>query len=398
MTTYLPDAPADATTLRIGALPHDAQRDTEHLLDRIAQLKRASPGILGYPGNRDFDFSALGSALAVIPNNVGDPDDGDASDVTHTKVYEREVIAFLTQVAHGDPDHVYGCFCSSSSEGILFGLYTARRRLPRAPIYASSQAHYSIRKAADLLRTELVTVPSRPNGTMDPDALHDACVARRRRDLLTGRLAPRGAIVVATIGSTMTGSLDDPVQLRTAAAAAGEVHIHADAACGGLLAAFAENPRPWDFDAGVDSLQLSTHKVLGSPIPAGVVLARADLIPAGRAGEYVGSVSDRTLGCSRSGLAPLLTWAALRRLGTTGLCAQVRRCQETAAYAMQRLEESGWQPWRFDDSSITVVFDRPPQHIVDRWHLACVGDRCHLVAVSHVTRTSIDALCEELRL
>ncbi|MFF3950575.1 hypothetical protein ACFYYN_38070 [Streptomyces sp. NPDC001902] len=131
-------------------------------------------------------------------------------------------------------------------------------------------------------------------------------------------------------------------------------------------------------------------------MPAGVVLTRSEVVPDQHAGAYVGAISDRTLSCSRSGLAPLIAWSALRRSGEAGLCAQVRRCQETAAYAVERLEALGWNPWRFDESSITVVFDRPPQRVIEGWHLASEGTRSHLVTVSHVTRRTIDALCEDL--
>ncbi|MEU1621492.1 pyridoxal-dependent decarboxylase [Streptomyces sp. NPDC005722] len=384
------------TTLQIGSLPHDSGQDTRQVLDLVDRLRRENPRILGYPGNRAFDFTDLAPALAVIPNNVGDPTAGDPDDVTHTKPYEQAVVDFLTRVARGEPEDTYGYMTASSTEGLLAGLYTARRRLPRAPLYASDQAHFSVHKCAALLRVELVTIPSLPDGSMDPAALHAACRARRRRDTLSGRLAPRGAIVLATIGTTMTGSCDNPIALRAAATAAGEVHVHADAACGGLLAAYAPTPRSWGFDAGSDSLQISLHKVIGSPVPAGVVLTRSELVPDQHAGAYVGGISDRTLSCSRSGLAPLIAWSALRRTGEAGLCAQVRRCQETAAYAVERLEALGWHPWRFDESSITVVFDRPSRQVLDRWHLASEGTRSHLVTVSHVTRRAIDALCRDL--
>ncbi|MGI5254110.1 pyridoxal-dependent decarboxylase [Actinacidiphila glaucinigra] len=384
------------TTLRIGSLPHDPRQDTQQILDHVDRLRRASPHILGYPGNRAFDFTNLALALAVIPNNVGDPDAGDPDDITHTKAYEQAVVDFLTRIAHGDPASTYEHMTASSTEGLLFGLYTARRRLPRAPLYASDQAHFSIHKCAALLRVDLVTIPSLPDGSMDPAALHAACRARRRRDTLSGRLTPRGAIVLATIGTTMTGSYDNPIALRQAAAVAGDVHVHADAACGGLLAAYAPTPRPWGFDASSDSMQISLHKVIGSPVPAGVVLTRAELVPDQHAGAYVGAISDRTLSCSRSGLAPLIAWSALRRIGEAGLCAQVRRCQETAAYAVDRLTAIGQNPWRFDESSITVLFDRPPRAVLERWHLASEGTRSHLVTVSHVTRRAIDALCRDL--
>lgn len=192
----------------------------------------------------------------------------------------------------------------------------------------------------------------------------------------------------------MRGAVDDIAALRGAAAAAGPVHVHVDAAAGGLVAAHTSPQPSWSFAHGADSLNISGHKILGLPVPAGISLTRRELMPQVMGGEYVGT-ADRTLACSRSGLASLLMWARLRSLGRSGMAALVMRCQDVAAYAVDRLEEAGVRPERVH-GSLTVTFDRPPAWVVQKWHLACAGPIAHLVAVGHVTRAAVDELAADL--
>lgn len=203
-----------------------------------------------------------------------------------------------------------------------------------------------------------------------------------------------GAIVLATIGTTMRGAYDDVTLLRDAAAMFGDVYVHADAALGGFIAAHAPSLPRWSFRHGADSVSISGHKMIGMPVPCGVVLARRHLVPDVSSAEYV-QATDRTLGCSRSGLAAVLMWSALRRLGYTGMRTRVLGCLDVARYAADRLAEAGTRPSRPTDS-VVVCFDRPTPEIVDRWHLACEGDRAHIVTVAHVDRAAVDELCADL--
>jgi histidine decarboxylase len=378
--------------LHIGAGPADPAADTARLLDLADALRREAPRVLGFPGNLDFDFSDLGPALSVLINNVGDPTSTDASDV-HTKAYEQAVVHFLAQTAGAGADDIYGYVTTGGTEGILFGLATARRRLPHAHIYASDQAHYSVAKAANLLGLTLVTLPSTDDGTLDPESLKAASFFHRRIRPHGGR-GP-GAIVVATIGTTMRGAYDDVTELRRAAEAAGDVYVHADAASGGLIAAHAPSAPRWNFTHGADSISISGHKIIGAPVPCGVVLARKDLVDEPVIASEYTNASARTLGCSRSGLAALLLWSALRRLGHTGLRAHILRCLEVAEYAVTQLERTGAHPTRTTDS-LTVCMDRPADWIVRKYHLACQGTRAHVITVGHVTRAVLDELCQDL--
>ncbi|MER7688274.1 histidine decarboxylase [Streptomyces sp. NPDC097610] len=393
MTRPAPDPVPDLPELHIGALPADPAADTARLLDLASALRTEAPRVLGFPGNLAFDFSDLGPALSILTNNVGDPTSSDASAV-HTKSYEQAVVRFLAQTAGAHADDVYGYVTTGGTEGILFGLATARRHLPNADVYVSDQAHYSVARAADLLGLHLVTLPSNDDGTLDPESLKAAAFFHRRVRPHAAR-GP-GAIVVATIGTTMRGAYDDVTELRRAAAAAGDVYVHADAASGGPIAAHApSNPR-WSFAHGADSISISGHKIIGAPVPCGVVLARKELVDEPVIASEYTMASARTLGCSRSGLAALLLWSALRRLGHTGLRAHILRCLETARYGVDQLTQAGVHPMRTTDS-LTVCFDRPADWIVRKWHLACEGPTAHLITVGHVTRSAIDELCRDLR-
>lgn len=382
----------DPGALAIGELASPGSHVDSVLTSLTEHLRQTSPRFLGYPVNLDFDLSSCAPLLSFLINNAGDPHGGDLMGI-HAKPFEHAVVEWFTELAGGDPRSTYGYVTGGGSEGLLFGMHLGRHRLPHAPVYASDQAHYGVRKAAGLLRMDFVPVAGDADGAMDPQALQAACEVRRAHDARAGR-PPRGAVVVATVGTTMTGAFDDVAALRRAARAAGDTYVHSDAALGGLLAAFSPVELPWNLEHGADSVSVSGHKLIGCPVPCGIVLAPEHLLPPPAADEYLGS-SDHTLACSRSGLAAVLLWRRLQELGTAGIRDLVLRCRTTAAYAADALSQAGAAP-RHVPHSITVTFDRPPAEVCRRWHLAAQGPRAHLLAMPHVTPAAVDALCSEL--
>ena len=67
-----------------------------------------------------------------------------------------------------------------------------------------------------------------------------------------------------------------------------------------MILPFVENPQAFNFADGCDSLSISGHKFIGSPLPCGIVVAKksnVDLIA--RAIEYVGAL-DTTITGSRT--------------------------------------------------------------------------------------------------
>ncbi|WP_197040008.1 aminotransferase class I/II-fold pyridoxal phosphate-dependent enzyme [Nocardia sp. NRRL WC-3656] len=341
--------------------------------------------MIGFPGNLDFEFSQLSGLLDIFVNNVGDPNGKEKSAVS-AKAMECAVIEFIAGLTNADTKEVYGYVTAGGSEANLFGLDRGCETLPEAAIYCSTAAHYSIAKNARLMRRRLVTVDTDASGRIAPDALEKACRGA----------AGRGAVVVATIGTTMSGAVDDVDAIATAAAVAGPVYVHADAALGGLIVPFTEIAETWGFARPeVGSIAISMHKGLGMPVPCALAICRSDLVQQQVHGEYIGA-ADATLGCSRSGLAAILIWYALAAKGLAGLSENALRALATARYASRRLADLGLSP-KLQPYSIVVVFDRPAESICRKYHLATEGTTAHLVTVPHVTPAIIDKLCEDIR-
>ena len=255
-------------------------------------------------------------------------------------------------------------------------------------VYYSEDTHYSVSKILRALHVRSIMIKSQSDGRIDLEDL--AATIGIHRDV--------PPIIVANIGTTMKGAIDDLLGIRTILRelAIPRSYIHADAALHGMILPFVDDPQPWNFAAGVDSIAISGHKFIGSPIPCGVVLARkANVDRIARHIEYVGTL-DTTLSGSRNGITPLYLWYALQTVGLDGFRRRAEGCLEVADYAIERLEPLGVHPWRHRNSPI-VVFDRPEDaSLASRWQLAVNGPVTHLITMPHVTRERVDALVDDL--
>ncbi|SHF59484.1 histidine decarboxylase [Streptoalloteichus hindustanus] len=360
--------------------------DLDLLRDLAERVRRQELSMVGFPVNLGFDYRHLADFLALHLNNAGSP--GEASDYTlDSKPFEQAVVRFFAELAGGDPDATFGYVTHGGTEANLFAAYVGRERHPEAVLYASAEAHYAIPRISRVLRMPYVTVENNAEGAMDPDAL--------RRELRSRPHLP--ALVIATVGTTGRGALDDVAAIRQLADEEGvTAFVHSDAAFGGLLAAFAQPPFPWGFPAGADSVMVTGHKMVGLPFPAGVVLARgSDVEMIRQPGAAVGSADD-TLSGGRNALSPLMLWYALRRLGREGLARRVRYCLEVTDYAVRRLAEINQHPNRAPGGNV-VLFDLPSLEVMREWTLLNENGRAHLVVMPHVTREHVDQLCAALR-
>jgi histidine decarboxylase len=203
-------------------------------------------------------------------------------------------------------------------------------------------------------------------------------------------------VVMANIGTTVRGAVDDLEKIKGILQdlRVTNAYIHADAALSGLILPFVAEPQPFGFDAGIDSISISGHKLIGAPLPCGVVVTRrAHVERVGRAVEYVG-VHDTTLSGSRNGFAPLMLWYALETLGEDGLREKVDRMLDTAEYAVSRFNKSGIRAWR-NRNSATVVFPKPQPGVFTKWQIAPEGRDVRIVTMPHVTREMVDELVQD---
>ena len=352
------------------------------------RLDQDRPTNIGFPGSVDFDYGELLPFFGYLLNNVGDPFI-DCVGRAHTKHFEREVVEFFADLFRAPPDDRWGYVTSGGTDGNEFGLHLARSLHPDGLVYFSAAAHYSVPKLVDRLRMPAIAVRSTAAGEMDYDDLRIAVGQHRHRP----------AIVVATVGTTMTEAVDDVAAVRRVLheLAVRESYVHADAALTGVpLALLPSDRRPrFDLADGADSIAVSGHKFVGSPFPCGVALTRRSLRSrVGRRVDYIGSV-DATIGGSRSGHAPLVLWYAVHTHGLDGLRQRADRSRELAEYAVSRLAGIGVPAWRHPHA-FTVVLPTPPTVVTDRWALASAGGVSHLICMPGVSRGQVDAFVTDV--
>ncbi len=355
-------------------------------LDRKYEaLRESCARFLGYPVNLKHDCSELARFLEFSLNNVGDPFQRSPI-ALNTLEFEREVIECFEWLAGGESRETWGYVTGGGTEGNMYGLYLARELLPDGMVYFSEETHYSVMKVLRLQHMPNIMLKSQPNGELDYEDLEASLRINRH-------IPP---IIFANIGTTMKGAIDNLDRIRAILEdlALPRHYIHADAALHGFGLAFLDDAPPWNFKAGVDSLAISGHKWLGSPIPCGIALARRHHVERiARSVEYV-SLRDTTIAGSRNGLTPMILWHGLRHHGFDGLRAMVRECLATADHAIRCFRERGVEAWRNPHSPI-VVFPRPSADLCARWCLASQGKLTHLVCMGHVTTGMIEEFVDE---
>ena len=355
--------------------------DDQHRLDELhARFARLRRYYVGYPCNEDFDYSELTRFFAFAGNNIGDPFCG-SNIPLNTHDLEREVVAEFAEFCQAPEDGWWGYVTSGGTEGNMYGLYVARELLPEGICYFSEDTHYSVAKVLRLQHTRNIMLKSQKNGELDYTDLRETL--RIHRDV--------PPIIFANIGTTMKGAVDNLATIRAVLGdlAITNAYIHADAALSGMILPFVDHPQPWDFAAGADSIAISGHKMLGSPLPSGVVLARKSHVERiARSIEYIGAL-DTTISGSRSAFGPLFLWYRLRTLGREGITEMVRLSLVRAAYAVAELRRHGIGAWR-NENSVTVIFPRPPEELMKKWTLAPRGGIGHIITMPHVTEEILD--------
>jgi len=340
----------------------------------------------GYPVNAEFDYRELDDLLRLPLNNVGDPWSESLFGL-NTHDFEREVVQWFARLTRAPDGECWGYVTSGGTEGNLYGIYLGRELYPEGMVYYSEDTHYSVAKVLRMLHVRNLMVRSEPDGRID---LHDL-----RETLNLHRDVP--PILFLNAGTTMKGAVDDLRRVRQILRelAMRDHYVHVDAALSGMLLPFVEAPDPFDFQDGADSLSISGHKFIGSPLPCGVALARRRIVDRiARNVEYIGSLDTTVLG-SRNGLTPVYLWYQIQRLGEAGFRAQVQACLAMAEYAVQQFAAAGVKAWRHQHS-ITVVFPRPADAVARRWHLAVHEDIGHLITMQHVSRAMVDAIVADV--
>ena len=263
---------------------------------------------------------------------------------------ERITIDWVRQIL-GSKTGAGGLFVSGGSMANLIGIAMARQTKNYSPgrlrLYASSETHFSVRKAAALLgigRQNVRHVAVDDRFKMRVEDL----IAKIGADLEAGYIP---FCVVANAGTVNTGAIDPLAQIREIA---DHYHLwmHVDGSYG-AFAMLAESAKK--LFAGMeqaDSIALDPHKWLYLPVDVGCVIyrnpeiARATFANEAEYTRMFGEEADEAFVCWDYGpelsrrFRALKVWMLLKGVGLTQLSAAIERNLACARYLESMVQAS----------------------------------------------------------
>jgi glutamate/tyrosine decarboxylase-like PLP-dependent enzyme len=251
-------------------------------------------------------WAAYATAMLLNPNNHA-LDGGPA-----TARMEREAVEQIADMLGvGEPR--LGHLTSSGTIANLEALWVARELAPGTTVVSSAGAHYTHARMCGVLGVAHEAIARDARGRMDLDAL-------------AARLRAGGVgTVVATVGTTSIGALDDAGAIADLCAEHG-ARLHVDTAYGGFYALLADGGEPgvaagpYAAIARADSVVIDPHKHGLQPYGCGCVLFADPAVGRFYAHDspYTYFTSDElhlgeiSLECSRAGAAAAARWTTLR--------------------------------------------------------------------------------------
>jgi tyrosine decarboxylase/aspartate 1-decarboxylase len=257
---------------------------------------------------------------------------GDASLFRGTRRLEKEAVGQLASLLHGEDST--GFIVSGGTEANLLALLAARNRanISNPEVILPQSTHFSFNKICSLLRIKPVQASLDSSFRVDLASV-DQC-------LNTNTIA-----VVGTVGTAELGAID-PIDKLSEIALEHGVHLHVDAAFGGLIVPFLNDAPAFDFRLeGVKSITVDPHKMGRATVPAGGILFRDSTYLAHIKTEtpYLTEDAQYTFVGTRSGASAAATWAVFESLGRAGFTKTVNRCLRLTKRLSAGLKSQGFK-------------------------------------------------------
>ncbi|WP_415328763.1 histidine decarboxylase [Chryseobacterium sp. MMS23-Vi53] len=360
-------------------------------LAKIDQLEnyliKKTNHFFGYPVTFDFDYSCLYKFLKYPMNNIGDSYYEGGSYQINTHDFEREVIDFYAQLFNAPENDYWGYITNGSTEGNLYALYLTKRLYPSGVVYFSEECHYSIEKNIDLLSLRSEKIKALENGEIDYSDLE--------KKIKENKTLP--AILIANIGTTVKEAKDDikKIQKILKIHKIKDHYIHCDAAFCGSFAQFLTPKPSFDFSEGADSIIISGHKFIGSPIPCGIIIVRKSNKE--KVSNYVNIIDslDDTITGSRNAISALFMWYAIKTIGKEGLKSKLLKCLKLTSYTFEKILNLEVKAWR-NPNALTILIPRVSKKLQNKWQVATHGELSHIIIKPGITKNMIDKFLLDL--
>ena len=269
-----------------------------------------------------------------LDTNLGDP-----GLFKGTKKIENEVIKSIGELL--SLDKAYGNIVTGGTEANIMAIRAAKNYAGKyngisdGEIIVPVSAHFSFKKAADMLNLKIVEAKLDENYKIDVDSLEDL-------------VSDKTVAIVGIAGTTELG-LIDPICEISKIASDSNIYFHVDAAFGGFSIPFLKNlgyDLPvFDFSLdGVCSITVDPHKMGLAPIPAGGIIFRKkeylDVMAVDS--PYLTVKTQSTIVGTRLGASSAATYAIMNYFGKEGYSKMSQNLMDNTFFLYENLKKLGY--------------------------------------------------------
>lgn len=380
----------------------DKPIDKQDILEKLNELHKldhdyADGRILGSMCTQAHPF-AKEVFCKFLDTNLGDP-----GLFKGTKQIENEVIKSIGKIL--SLDDAYGNIVTGGTEANLMAIRAARNHARKykgitdGEIILPESAHFSFKKAADMLNLRIVEAKLDDNYKIDVDSLRDV-------------ISDKTVAIVAIAGTTELG-LIDPIEEISYIAHENNIYFHVDAAFGGFSIPFLKSAGydlpNFDFSLpGVCSITVDPHKMGLAPIPAGGIIFRCEeyLEVMAVDSPYLTVKTQSTIVGTRLGASSAATYAIMKYFGKEGYSKLADNLMKNTKFFAENLKELGYEIICEPELNI-VAFNHPDMPTNDLankledlgWKVSVA--KCpvaiRVVLMNHIKRNHLEELLKDLK-
>lgn len=379
----------------------DEPIDKEIILKELSEIHKldynyAEGRILGSMCTEAHPF-AKEVYCKFLDTNLGDP-----GLFKGTKLIEEKVIKSIGNLL--SLDEAYGNIVTGGTEANLMAIRAARNHARKyngivdGEIIIPDSAHFSFKKAADMLNLKIVEAKLDENYKIDVESVKKA-------------ISDKTVVIVAIAGTTELG-LIDPIEEISKIAHENNIYFHVDAAFGGFSIPFLKEAGydlpVFDFSLdGVCSITVDPHKMGLAPIPAGGIIFRKKeyLQVMAVDSPYLTVKTQSTIVGTRLGASSAATYAIMNYFGKKGYSKLAQNLMENTYFFKNGLEKIGYNVVCEPELNI-VAFNHPDieaHQLAEKldklgWKVSVA--KCpiaiRVVLMNHIKKSHLKKLLEDL--